>query len=164
MKTRIQIALALALLMLVSFTQSAPQRFDIAKKSNAYNFEINIITGSLSGNVYKGSFSYTVNKENKQGLDTVLVDRFDFNYKNHSFTKNNLDWVPKVILKDGKFQKILFVGGDQTMRFGLNIGFERYQFNSPGEEFIRNGDSYFGYLNSRTYVEGSGKFKCSKIR
>jgi hypothetical protein len=44
-----------------------------------------------------------------------------------------------------------------NLRFGFTNGFERGQFQRPKEDFVRNGEDYFGYLNPETFVDGVGR-------
>lgn len=122
-----------------------------------YEFVINIVSGSQLGKKYSGSFSYSTSGIKGKGEETVQVSSIDFDYRDIKFAKNGFDQVPTVLLKDGKLVDLIMGGGPNTKRFGLNCGFERGQFGRPEESFINEGKSYFGYLDSQTYVDGAGK-------
>ena len=66
------------------------------------------------------------------------------------------DGVPSLSFNNGKFERLIWVLGKPTERFGFNAGFERWQFGRDEESFIREGKDYFGYLDEDTYVDGAG--------
>ncbi|MBK8398615.1 MAG: hypothetical protein IPL26_25635 [Leptospiraceae bacterium] len=131
--------------------------------SISYNLEVEIVSGFNKGKIAKGIFSYNPLGILGDGEEYVEVSEIEFTYDKDTYTKDMFDSVPKVRLVDGIFKEIQFVGGPQSKRFGLNAGFDRFQFNRENEKFISKGEEYFGYLNADTYVEGAGKVKYKKL-
>jgi hypothetical protein len=123
------------------------------------NFEIQIVSGFLEGKKYIGKFFYDPKEVKGVGEELIEVTDIQFEYEGLSFQKNGFDGVPKVRFLNGEFQDLIFVGGPKEKRFGLNDGFLRDQFGRESELFIREGKSYFGYLDEETYVEGAGLVK-----
>lgn len=114
------------------------------------DFVVNVISGSLKGRQFKGSFSYNPSLLKGKGQETINALGAEFNYLS-KYTE-----VPTISFTDGNFQKLIWVSGKSTERFGFNDGFGRQQFGRPEEAFIRNGQDYFGYLDAGTYVDGAG--------
>ena len=127
-----------------------------------YEFTVEIISGFLEKEVYKGKFSYNASRMKGTGAESLEVTDISFTYRCDVYQRKSFDWIPKVKIQDGKFIDIEFVGGPQNKRFGLNVGFNRNQFGRESESFIREGQRYFGYLDPHTYVEGAGKVTYKK--
>ena len=115
-----------------------------------YDFLVNVVSGSLKGRQFGGFFSYGPSVLKGKGQETISVLQAEFNYLS-KYTES-----PTISFNDGKFEKLIWVSGKSTERFGFNAGFERNQFGRDEEAFIRNGKDYFGYLNERTFVDGAG--------
>ena len=128
-----------------------------------YDFKIQIISGTKEGKLFKGSFSYNSNLLKKVGEESLEVESFNFSYEGEEFNEKNLDWTPRVKFINNKFIDLSFVGGPNNKRFGLNEGFRREQFNREIEKYIIEGNSYFGYLDPVTYVDGAGKIEYKKV-
>jgi hypothetical protein len=123
-----------------------------------YDFVVKIVSGSMAGKEFRGSFAYSLSTATQKGEESIPVADFKFTYRDGDYTHQTLDGVPQVSLKNGKFQTLVLVGGTAENRFGFNAGFEREQFNRQGvEDFVREGKPFFGYLNPDTYVDGVGK-------
>jgi hypothetical protein len=120
-----------------------------------YNFQVDVVSGSHIGKSFKGSFSYDPKLATGADPQTVTATAFNFNYL--VGTELVLDAPAKVTLVGGKATQITVVGGPQGKRFGINLGFDRNQFGLPGEDFVRNGDQYFAYLNASAIVDGAGR-------
>ncbi len=123
----------------------------------SYNFLVNVISGSLKGQQFKGSFSYDPSVLKGKGTEKIKVVESEFNYL------SQYTGVPEISFTDGNFERLIWVSGKSTERFGFNGGFERNQFGRPEEAFIRNGDDYFGYLDKNTFVDGAGKITYTVI-
>ena len=119
-------------------------------KNITYDFLVNVVSGSLKGRQFGGFFSYDPSVLKGKGQETISVLQAEFNYLS-KYTES-----PTISFNDGKFEKLIWVSGKSTERFGFNAGFERNQFGRDEEAFIRNGKDYFGYLNERTFVDGAG--------
>ena len=122
----------------------------------SYAFTIKVISGSLQGEVYKGTFTYSINNLVGKDRQSIEVDDISFNCRGIKYDRNGFDSVPTVILKNGEFSDLVLVGGPHEKRFGINGGFNREQFNRPVEIFINEGKGYFGYLDADTFVDGAG--------
>jgi len=138
------------------------QRTKKNKSEVKYDFEIKIISGTLIGQVYKGSFSYSKSEIKGDGTESIQVNTIDFTYQGINFKKNGFDEIPTVVFENGSFKDLVMGGGPQEKRFGLNCGFERGQFGREEEAFINQGMSYFGYLDAQTYVDGAGAVTYTK--
>lgn len=128
-----------------------------------YKFIIKIVSGSLRGAVYKGFFSYDASSLTQKGKEQIDIEEIRFEYQENIFDKKGFDSTPKAHFEDGIFQDLSFVGGQSTQRFGLNSGFERNQFGRISEDFIHQGESYFGYLDANRYVDGAGTVTYRKL-
>ncbi|NEP90535.1 MAG: hypothetical protein F6K18_29030 [Okeania sp. SIO2C2] len=118
-----------------------------------YDFTVKILSGSLTGRQFTGFFTYDPSTLQGEGEETILAEEVKFNYlSQYTHQKQHA----RLAFKNGTFQRMIWVDGKQTERFGFNEGFERSQFGRPSENFIRQGQDYFGYLNPRTYVDGAG--------
>lgn len=126
------------------------------KENVIYDFRVNVISGSLKGRQFEGSFSYDPSMLKGKGQETIKVQEIEFNYLS-KYTQQ--DGIPDISFTDGNFEKLIWVAGKQTERFGFNAGFERTQFGRPEEAFIQDGKDYFGYLDEYTYVDGAGTIK-----
>jgi|LakMenEpi09Nov12_1017454.scaffolds.fasta_scaffold00837_3 hypothetical protein len=114
------------------------------------DFLVNVISGSLKGKQFKGSFTYNPLLLKGKGQETINVLSAEFNYLS-KYTET-----PNISFTDGNFERLIWVSGKSTERFGFNAGFRREQFGRPEEAFIRNGKDYFAYLNAGTFVDGAG--------
>lgn len=119
-----------------------------------YDFVVNVISGSLRGRQFNGFFSYKPSILRGKGQETIAVIEAEFNYLS-KYTHN--DGMPSISFTDGNFERLTWVLGKQTERFGFNAGFRRLQFCRDEEAFIQEGKDYFGYLDENTYVDGAGK-------
>jgi hypothetical protein len=114
------------------------------------DFLVNVVSGSLKGKQFKGSFTYNPLLLKGKGQETINVLSAEFNYLS-KYTET-----PNISFTDGNFERLIWVSGKSTERFGFNAGFRREQFGRPEEAFIRNGKDYFAYLNAGTFVDGAG--------
>ena len=128
-----------------------------------YKFTIDVISGSHNKDTYNGTFSYDASLLKNSGCEKIEVIDLEFVYRGETFSHFNCDSIPEVEFVDGEFKDLYLVGGPQTKRFGINAGFERYQFGRSSEFFIRENKSYFGYLDEATYVDGAGKIEYCKV-
>lgn len=119
-----------------------------------YDFVVNVISGSLRGRQFNGFFSYEPSIITGKGQETIAVIEAEFNYLS-KYTHN--DGMPSISFTDGNFERLIWVLGKPTERFGFNAGFQRLQFGRDEEAFIQEGKDYFGYLDENTYVDGAGK-------
>jgi hypothetical protein len=120
-----------------------------------YSFQVDIVSGSLMGKSFKGSFSYDPKLATGADPQTVTGTDFKFNYL--IGTELVLDAPAKITLIGGKATQLTVVGGPAGKRFGINLGFDRNQFGLETEAFVRNGEQYFGYLNASAIVDGAGR-------
>ena len=138
----------------------------IVKKSNkadvSYDYQIKIVSGSKINKSASGKFSYDSSVLKGENVEFIEVFDFSFTYENKTYTANDLDWKPKIRFEKGKFINVFFVGGAINNRFGANVGFSRIQFGRPSEKFVRDGKSYFAYLNPYTIVDGVGRIEYKK--
>ncbi|GAB4374908.1 MAG: hypothetical protein Kow00121_19980 [Elainellaceae cyanobacterium] len=118
-----------------------------------YDFMVNVISGSLSGRQFSGFFTYDPSLLKGNESETIPALEVEFNYLSQ-YTQ--ADGIPDVSFSDGKFERLIWVSGKSTERFGFNNGFQRTQFGRHEEAFIREGKDYFGYLDERTFVNGAG--------
>lgn len=142
---------------LVAFTgQDYPDQhwFIREEEKITYDFHVNVISGSLKGKEFNGFFSYNPLLLTGKGKETITVQEAEFNYLSKYTHK---DGIPSISFTDGNFEKIIWVSGKSTERFGFNDGFNRTQFGRDEEAFIREGKDYFGYLDKNNYVDGAGK-------
>jgi hypothetical protein len=121
----------------------------------SYSFQVNIVSGSLMGKSFKGSFSYDPKLATGADPQIVTDTAFQFNYL--IGTELVLDAPAKITVIGGKATQLTVVGGPQGKRFGINLGFDRNQFGLESEAFVRNGEQYFGYLNANGFVDGAGR-------
>jgi hypothetical protein len=117
---------------------------------------VNIISGTYEGEKGKAVFSYDPSKV--KGLAEEIIEGNEITF---TFLEQTVIGKPKILLQDGQFKDILWVSHvngkkGKTFNFGFNEGFLREQFNGESEEFIQSGQSYFGYLDELTYVDGAG--------
>ncbi|MDJ1175775.1 hypothetical protein [Roseofilum capinflatum] len=119
-----------------------------------YDFTVNILSGSLAGRQFTGFFTYDPSTLQGEGEETILAEEVQFNYLSQ-YTRQKQH--ARLAFKNGTFQRMIWVDGKKTERFGFNAGFNRWQFGRPSENFIRQGQDYFGYLNPRTLVDGAGR-------
>lgn len=119
-----------------------------------YDFVVNIISGSLRGQQFHGFFTYKPSILTGKGQETIAVIEAEFHYLS-KYTHH--DGMPSISFTDGNFERLTWVLGKQTERFGFNAGFQRLQFGRDEEAFIQEGKDYFGYLDENTYVDGAGK-------
>lgn len=122
-----------------------------------WTFQVNIISGSRAGQTWTGSLVLPPEDSESRGEVRVPARSFEFHYADKTFLMQDCDDIPMVRLVDGVPQEILVTGGPHELRFGFNAGFRREQFHRISERFILEGQSYFGYLNPETYVDGAGK-------
>lgn len=123
-----------------------------------YIFSVEIVSGWLKNKKYEGCFSYNSSHLTQHDVQELEVLDVRFRYQGVDYTLSSFDdGFPRILFKGGEFQDLLFVGGSQKRRFGLNAGFDRLQFGSPEEAFVKEGASYFGYLDPDNYVEGAGR-------
>lgn len=127
-----------------------------------YEFAIEILSGSLIGNSYDGHFNLDIADLDSSCMDTLQIETMHLNYQNRCFTEENMDYQPFVVFNRGELQDLYLVGGPNELRFGINDGFHRSQFGREEEQWIRDGGSYFGYLDEYTYVDGAGIITYSK--
>ncbi len=122
-----------------------------------YDFTVRIISGSLNGEVCQGSFSYDSSKLKKEGNEKISALEASFTFLGKTSKR-------KAILEfvDGKFKDIYTGGSQKGRNYGINEGFGRNQFGRNSESFIREGKSYFGYLDKKTYVDGAGTIEYIK--
>lgn len=118
-----------------------------------YDFTVKILSGSLTGRQFTGFFTYDPSTLQGEGEETILAEEVKFNYLSQ-YTRQKQH--ARLAFKNGTFQRMIWVDGKKTERFGFNAGFNRWQFGRPNENFIRQGQDYFGYLNPRTFVDGAG--------
>jgi hypothetical protein len=120
-----------------------------------YSFQVDILSGSLTGKSFKGSFSYDPKLATGADPQTVTGTAFKFDY----LIGNELvlDAPANITLVGGKATQLTVVGGPVGKRFGINLGFDRNQFGLATEAFVRNGEQYFGYLNASGIVDGAGR-------
>lgn len=118
-----------------------------------YDFIVNILSGSLTGRQFTGFFTYDPSLLQGEGEETIPAEEVEFHYLSQ-YTRHNQG--ARLSFKNGQFQRIVWVDGKHTERFGFNAGFNRWQFGRSSEVFIREGKDYFGYLNRYTYVDGAG--------
>jgi hypothetical protein len=120
-----------------------------------YNFQVDVVSGSLTGRVFKGSFTY--DPKLATGADPQTVTGTDFKFDYLIGAELVVDAPAKITLVGGKATQLTVVGGPAGKRFGINLGFDRNQFGLATEAFVRNGEQYFGYLNASGFVDGAGK-------
>jgi hypothetical protein len=120
-----------------------------------YNFQVDVVSGSLTGKSYRGSFTYDPKLATGADPQTVTGTNFKFDYLVGA--ELVVDAAPKITLVGGKATQLTVVGGPVGKRFGINLGFDRNQFGLATEAFVRNGEQYFGYLNASAIVDGAGK-------
>jgi hypothetical protein len=126
-----------------------------------YNFQVNIVSGSLTGKSYKGSFTY--DPKLASGADPQTVTAMDFKFDYLIGAELVVDAPAKITLVAGKATQLNVVGGPVGKRFGINLGFDRNQFGLATEAFVRNGEQYFGYLNASAIVDGAGKLSYTLV-
>jgi hypothetical protein len=116
---------------------------------------VDVLSGSLTGKSYKGSFDYDPKLATGADPQTVTATAFKFDY----LIGNELvlDAPAKITLVGGKATQLTVVGGPVGKRFGINLGFDRNQFGRPTEDFVRNGEQFFGYLDANAIVDGAGR-------
>ena len=143
-------------------------KMELIAPAGSFIYELNAkATAHTNGDNFLSEIQITTINE-KLGIKTLstgstFIPSISYNLEVEIVSGFMLDSVPKVRLVDGIFKEIQFVGGPQSKRFGLNAGFDRFQFNRENEKFISKGEEYFGYLNADTYVEGAGKVKYKKL-
>lgn len=120
-----------------------------------YSFQVDVVSGSLTGRSYKGSFTY--DPKLATGADPQTVTAMDFKFNYLVGTELVVDAPAKIALVGGKATQLTVVGGPAGKRFGINLGFDRNQFGLASETFVRNGEQYFGYLNASGIVDGAGR-------
>jgi hypothetical protein len=113
-----------------------------------YSFMVQIVTGSRTGQTYKGSFEYEANQLTGSPQETLAAQKLQFAY----LSSNQPVPPGTLVFADGKFSSLQTEGSG----FGINTGFDRTSFGRLAEEFVRNGDEYFGYLGSDGYLDGAG--------
>ncbi|MCW6035307.1 hypothetical protein K4A83_03330 [Spirulina subsalsa FACHB-351] len=124
-----------------------------AQEKITYDFTVDILSGSLKGRQFTGFFTYDSSALQGEEEETIKAEEVEFNYLSQYRRENP---GPNLIFKRGNFQRMVWVDGKQTERFGFNGGFNRRQFCRASEVFIREGKDYFGYLDRYTYVDGAG--------
>ncbi len=141
--------------ILILFSLGASQL--LAQARTSFDFKVTIVSGFHKGKVFEGSFSTP--EPASSGEHTLEVKQITFTCMGKTYRENDFDARPKARFVNGQFKDLYFTGGPQNQRFGLNQGFGRQQFQRASEAFVRNGESYFGYLDQNTYVEGVGLIK-----
>lgn len=121
----------------------------------SYNFQVDVVSGTLTGKTFRGSFSY--DPKLATGADPQTVTGMNFKFDYLVGAELVVDAAPKITLVGGKATLLTVVGGPAGKRFGINLGFDRNQFGLATEAFVRNGDPYFGYLNASGIVDGAGR-------
>ncbi len=119
----------------------------------SYEFTVKIVSGTLSGQSYRGTFAYDQHLLKQQGLESIKASTLQFAYVP---SMQNFDGQGNLSFNNGSFVALTFSGGPSNQRFGINTGFDRNQFGRSSEAFVRNGDQYFGYLNASAIVDGAG--------
>ncbi len=119
-----------------------------------YEFTIKVVSGTLSGQTYTGSFSYDPKLLKGQGAESIVAQSLQFNYL--PANQQSFDSSGNLSFNNGTLVSLAVTGGPGTKRFGINAGFDRNQFGRTSEAFVRNGDPYFAYMNSSALVDGAG--------
>ncbi|MCX7746429.1 MAG: FecR domain-containing protein [Clostridia bacterium] len=118
-----------------------------------YEFQIDIVSGSLEGNVLKGSFTfYTL--DFKDGFEMKDVSSFSLNYGDKIYSKEDFtlsDFPPQGAFGEGIFENLIALCPG---KFGINIGGEPDQIakipdNPSGE--------YFCYFKNNGDMDGYGR-------
>ncbi|KTD57630.1 hypothetical protein [Legionella shakespearei] len=128
----------------------------VANELTQKQVNVDVISGTYQGEKGTALVSYDPSKIKGVGEEVVNDALVSFKFLNQT-----VNGKAQVTLKDGKFKDLLWVASiknkeGNSFNFGFNSGFNRYQFGRFSESFIRNGDSYFGYLFPDTYVDGAG--------
>ena len=163
------LALAIVLpLLFVSGARAAeaasdPQPCDVDEtpelKGAGYTFDVKIVSGTLAGKIFRGAF--TLPPLNPSITGNVQLLDFLFCYAGKLHDMSHFDPLygskPRATVEAGKLVRLECCGGVANLRFGFTNGFERGQVQRPKEDFVRNGEDYFGYLNPETFVDGVGR-------
>jgi len=120
----------------------------------AYEFTVKIVSGTLMGQAYSGSFTYDPKRLKGIGQETIPAQSLQFSYL--PANQQVFDSPGNLLFTNGALSSLMVTGGPSNQRFGINAGFDRNQFGRASEAFVRNGDQYFGYLNAATFVDGAG--------
>jgi len=124
-------------------------------KDDYYIVDIQIISGTKSGQLASGIVSFA--------KDQTTANRIIFHYDGGCYTMKDMSQ-PTATIENNSLRNLIFVGGPNDHRFGVNGGFNRKQFGREIESFIPNGEEYFGYLDPSTYVDGAGNVKYRKVK
>lgn len=125
-----------------------------------YNFTVQIVSGTRTGTSYTGSFQYDSRQLTGVGQETLSAQSLQFNYL--PANQQVFDSAGVLSFTNGAFVSLTVAGGPSTARFGINAGFDRNQFGRVEEDFVRNGEQFFGYLAPDAFVDGAGTIRYTR--
>jgi hypothetical protein len=125
-----------------------------------YSFTVQIVSGTRSGSLYTGSFQYDSRQLTGAGQETLPAQSLQFDYL--PANQQTFDSAGLLSFTNGTFVSLTVAGGPSTTRFGINAGFDRNQFGRVEEDFVRNGEQYFGYLTPDIFVDGAGTIRYTR--
>lgn len=130
----------------------------------AYEFVVEIRSGTLEGNTYRGALSYNPSLLSNSGGERLTVVRFAFCYLGVLYSRRDTSSLPFVYFNDGTFDRVEALGNIEGQRFGLNTGYGRERFDRPEELFIQQGEQFFGYMEDNdVVVDGAGTVRYQEI-
>ncbi|BBM84700.1 protein kinase domain-containing protein [Candidatus Uabimicrobium amorphum] len=118
-----------------------------------YDFKVNIVSGSLQGNTYQGSFSYNPEKLRGKGKEEIEATTTKFTFLDQVSIKTG-----NITFENGIFKDLHLQDSTKNHSYGINDGFGRdpKYFRRYSEQFIINGKSFFAYLNPQSMLDGAG--------
>jgi hypothetical protein len=125
-----------------------------------YSFTVQIVSGTRTGTSYTGSFQYDSRQLTGTGPETLSAQSLQFDYL--PANQQVFDAAGVLSFTNGAFVALTVAGGPSTLRFGINAGFDRNQFGRVEEDFVRNGEQYFGYLTPDIFVDGAGTIRYTR--
>ncbi len=135
---------------------STPVATAATPAASSWDFQVRVVSGTQTGQVARGNFTVLDANRPPGGTGTAPTESFSFTWEGQTMTQRDLDGPLRVRFEGGAPVELVGTGGPHERRFGFSAGFERGQFGRDEESFIGEGDPYFGYLNTATYVDGAG--------
>jgi hypothetical protein len=117
-------------------------------------FKISVVSGSKNQKIFVGGIRAKAPEATGRSSITLNQNDTVFCYSGQEW---QLGAGAQLEFDGSNLVRLIAEGGDQQHRFGVNSGFDRYQFGRGEEAFIRSGEDYFGYLHSSTFVDGAGR-------
>jgi hypothetical protein len=122
-----------------------------------YGFTVQIVSGTRTGRTHTGAFQYDSSLLTGTGQETLTAQSLQFDYL--PANQQAFDAAGLLSFMDGRLVSLTVLGGPGTQRFGINAGFDRNQFGRVEEDFVRNGEQFFGYLSTDGFVDGAGTIR-----